>query len=365
MRKIKTAPLIPSEFKIDKVNEKEMILRVSPFEVGFAISVAHPLKRLLMSSSIGFAPVAIKVENASHEFDNISGMLEDISELLINLKSIRFKLKGDLEKAEVSYSFKGSKEIYGSDLNSDEVEVVTPENFLATLNDDGELNFSLVIYKGIGYIPSEDIRNSLLQEKSEYIPLDAYFTPVRKANYRIENVLVEDNPNFEEIVFEIETDGQNSPKDVFSEVLKIFEAQLSIFQQIHSDKPLSVTVPKRESVISTIKKEEKVENETSLSKDEESIVEKLLYELRDFGLKQRVANTLVSAGFRFVGDVAFMDDKELQDIKNFGAGSIKDLKDALQKMQLDSDTLRELSEEAKDEFKQRAKEQIEEKGIDE
>jgi DNA-directed RNA polymerase subunit alpha len=359
MRKIKTAPLLPNKFQIEEINSREINLRVSPFEVGFAISIAHPLKRLLMSSSIGYAPVAIKVENASHEFDNISGMLEDVSELIINLKSIRFKLKDGLEKAEISYSFKGSKEIYGSDLENDEVEVVTPKNFLATLNEDGILNFTLIIYKGIGYVPSENIRTLILDDESSYIPLDAYFTPVRKANYRIENVLVEDNPNFEEIVFNIVTDGQVSPREVFANSLKVLESQLSIFENINSEKSeviIQTQDREYEDDLNVIENRENYEDERELLKEEEDIVEKLLYELKDFGLKPRVGNALIAAGFKYVGDVAFLDERDLKEIKNFGAGSATDLKAALDKMKLDRDSLTDLSEKAKKEYKKRAEE---------
>jgi len=348
MRKIKTAPLIPTKFEIEEINSNEININVFPFEVGFAITFAHPLKRLLMSSSMGYAPIAIQVENASHEFDNIPGMLEDISELIINLKSIRFKLKDDLEKAEVSYSFKGSKEIYGSDLNNDMVEVVTPNSFLATLNEDGQLNFTIIIQKGIGYVPSEDIRNSVLKEL-DYIPLDAYFTPIKKANYEIENVLIEDNPNFEKIIFNIVTDGQSSPKDVFINSLQVMESQLSVFKKIYSNTTDSVTTGNDDQY-----RDNNYEDVASLSEEEEEAITKLLIEIKDFGLKPRVANALTTAEFKFVGDVAFFEDKELKSIKNFGAGSISDLKTALDKSGIDKDSLSFLSEKAKTEFRRRA-----------
>jgi len=348
MRKIKTAPLIPTKFEIDEVSSREINIRISPFEVGFAITFAHPLKRLLMSSSIGYAPIAIKVENASHEFDNLSGMLEDISELIINLKSIRFKLKDGVEKAEVSYSFTGSKEIYGSDLENEQVEIVTPKNFLATLNEDGELNFTLSIYKGIGYVPSEDIRSSVLKDDTEFIPLDAYFTPIQKATYEIENILVEDNPNFEEIIFHIMTDGQASPTDVFTNALQVMENQLSIFKTIYSDG--SEVVPNNDSLYGS----DSIDDIALLSEEEEVSLKQLLVEIKDFGLKPRVANALISAEFRFVGDVAFFEDKELKEIKNFGAGSITDLKTALEKNNLDKDSLSFLSDKAKAEFRKRS-----------
>lgn len=360
MRKIKTAPLLPTKFEIEEINEREINIRVSPFETGMAVSIAHPLKRLLMNSTIGYAPIGIKVENASHEFDNISGMLEDISELIINLKSIRFKLKDGLERAEVSYLFKGPKEIYGLDLETNEVEVVTPKSFLATLNDDGELNFSLIIYKGIGYVPSEDIRATVLENDydNSYIPLDAYFTPIRQANYKIDNILVDDDPNFESVTFNIKTDGQVTPKEALSLTLTTFDAQLSAFKKINSDavEPMQRLFLPQEEVTQNVEKIENEEESETLTKEENEIVDRLLYELKDFGLKPRIANNLTNSGYKYVGDVAFLDERDLKDIKNFGAGSINDLRVALEKHKLDRDTLNYLSEKAKREYQRRVEE---------
>jgi len=129
-------------------------------------------------------------------------MHEDVAVFIINLKNIRFKIKDESDRVELSYSFSGHKEVTAQDLNNDQVEVVNGDLPLATLNEDAELNFTVVIARGIGYVPSEELRDDV---DPEAIALDAFFTPVRKANYKIEPVLVEDNPNFEKIVFDIET----------------------------------------------------------------------------------------------------------------------------------------------------------------
>ena len=208
MKKIKTVPLAPKEFEVEQISENEANIMAYPFKTGYAISLAHPLRRFLLSSSVGYAPIAIKIEGAKHEFDSVRGMLEDISDFILNLKEIRFKLNDDVDSAEINYSFTGSCKITGSDLSNDEVEVVTPDAHLATLNEDATLNFTLKIAQGIGYVASED--TALEIDNEDYIALDAYFTPVRSATYKIENVLVEDNPSFERVVINIKTDGQIS-----------------------------------------------------------------------------------------------------------------------------------------------------------
>ena len=350
LRKIKIAPLIPTKFEIEEISDTEIKINVYPFETGFAITFAHPIKRLLMSSSIGYSPIGIKIKNATHEFDNIPGVLEDVAKLIINLKGIRFKLKDGHERAEVSYSFSGNKEIYGADLENDEVEVVTPKNYLATVNEDGELDFSLVIRKGIGYVPSEDIRVTALKKEKDFIPIDGYFTPITKADYKIENVTIEDNPNMEKIIFHIATDGQTTPKDLFINSLKIMESQLSIFKEIYHQADSNLLSD--EDLYGSDMLDENI-----LSEEEEKIINNLLIEIKDFGLKPRVANALVSAGFVYIGEVAFLEEKNLKDIKNFGTSSINELNTALFKVGLNREALNfSLSNDARAEYKKRMKE---------
>ena len=229
MKKIKTSAYMPTDISVDSISDNSVKITAQPFEPGFAVTVAHPLRRLLYSSTVGFAPTAVKIKGVSHEFDSMRGMLEDVALFIINLKNIRFKILGDEKRVVVNYSFNGSKEIKGSDLATSEVEVVTPEAYLATLNEDAELNFSLVIEKGIGYVPSEVIRDSV---EADYIALDAFFTPVKKAVYEIENVLVEDNPNFEKIIFTITTDGLITPIEAFQNSLSSMYSQMSIFNTL-------------------------------------------------------------------------------------------------------------------------------------
>jgi DNA-directed RNA polymerase subunit alpha len=253
-----------------------------------------------LSSSQGYAPVAIKIEGAKHEFDSIRGMLEDVSEFIINLKSIRFKLTNDETSAEVSYTFTGPKEITGADLSNDEVEVVTPEAFLATLNEDATLTFTLKIYQGIGYVPSEDIREEL---DEGYIPLDAYFTPVRKATYDIDNVLVEDNPNFEKVIMNIVTDGQIGPVDAFKNALEVMYAQMAVFNS-----EISVAAP------TTV---ERV--------DETPEIKKLMGRIEDLGLSARSFNCLDRSSVKFIGEIVMMSEADLKNVKNLGKKSYEEI----------------------------------------
>ncbi len=150
MRKITTSAYMPTEIEVKSVSENVANITAYPFEAGYAVTLAHPLRRLLYTSTVGFAPIGVKIKGVSHEFDSMRGMLEDVAFFIINLKKIRFKLKSGSEREVIEYSFKGPKEITGADLNNDLVEIVNPDAYLATINEDAELNFSVIIQKGIG-----------------------------------------------------------------------------------------------------------------------------------------------------------------------------------------------------------------------
>ena len=305
MKKIKTTPLAPQEFEVEQISENEANIMAYPFETGYAISLAHPLRRFLLSSSVGYAPIAIKIEGAKHEFDSVRGMLEDISDFILNLKEIRFKLLGDVTEAEVSYSFAGPCTIKGSDLTNNEVEVVTPDAHLATLNEDSTLNFSIRIAQGIGYVASEDTHDEL---EEGYIALDAYFTPVRSATYKIENVLVEDNPNFERVILNIKTDGQISPLDAFRNSLEVMYAQLAVFNS-----EISVKSP------ATIERAE-----------ESPDLKKLTMHIDNLGLSARSFNCLDRSNIKLIGEIALMSTNDLKNVKNLGKKSYDEIVEKLQ-----------------------------------
>jgi DNA-directed RNA polymerase subunit alpha len=305
MKKIKTTPLAPQEFEVEQISENEANIMAYPFETGYAISLAHPLRRFLLSSSVGYAPIAIKIEGAKHEFDSVRGMLEDISDFILNLKEIRFKLPGDATETEINYSFAGPRTIKGSDLTNNEVEIVTPNTHLATLNEDSTLNFSIRIAQGIGYVASENTYDEL---EEGYIALDAYFTPVRSATYRIENVLVEDNPNFERVIINIRTDGQISPLDAFRNSLEVMYAQLSVFNS-----EISVKAP------------------TTIERVEESPdLKKLTAHIDSLGLSARSFNCLDRSSIKLVGEIALMSTNDLKNVKNLGKKSYDEIVEKLQ-----------------------------------
>ena len=305
MRKIKVAPFMPTEVEVNEISSNRAEIVAYPFESGYAVTLAHPLRRLILGSSIGYAPISVKIEGATHEFDNIRGMHEDVAVLIINLKNIRFKIKDKSDRVEVSYSFSGHKVVTAQDLNNDFIEVVNGDLPLATLNEDAQLNFSIVIAKGIGYVPSEDLRDDI---DAGSIALDAFFTPVKKANYKIEPVLVEDNPNYEKIIFDIETDGQIGPVEAFTNALEVMNKQLSVFAGV-LNVDISTTPVKKNS--------------------DDSELKPFLQTVDSLGLSARSFNSLDRAGIKYLGELVLMSENEIKNIKNLGKKSLDEINECL------------------------------------
>jgi DNA-directed RNA polymerase subunit alpha len=252
-----------------------------------------------------YAPISVKIEGATHEFDNIRGMHEDVAVFIINLKNIRFKIKDESDRVELKYSFSGHKEVTANDLNNDQIEIVSDDLPLATLNEDAELNFTVVISKGIAYVPSEDLREDVA---ADAIALDAFFTPVRKANYKIDPVLVEDNPNFEKITFDIETDGQIGPVEAFTNALEVMNKQLSVFNGV-LDVDISTTPVKRSA--------------------DDSELKPFLQTVDSLGLSARSFNSLDRAGMKYLGELVLMSENEIKNIKNLGKKSLDEINECL------------------------------------
>jgi len=303
MNKIKTKLLIPNKIDIDVDGNKAKV-EVYPFEKGYGITLAHPIRRILLASTVGYAPVAIKIEGAAHEFDSIKGVLEDVATFIINLKNVRFRIKDDSEEVEVNYTFVGPKEIYGKDLVNDLVDISTPDNYIATLNEDVTLNFSLIIKKGMGFVASENIRDDI---PSSYIALDAFFSPIKNAIYEIENILVEDETDFEKVVFTIETDGQIAPDEALKDAVNKLFSQFAIFTE-------------KFDVTQNVEFEETLDDKYKV----------LTNTIESLNLRSRSFNCLDKANIKYVGELVLMGSNEIAKIKNLGKKSLDEITEKLE-----------------------------------
>jgi len=302
MKKFVTAPFLPTEVGIEKISQNVAKISAYPFESGYGITLAHPIRRLLMSSSVGYSVIAVHIEGAAHEFDTVRGMLEDISIFIINLKNMRFKINNGEDRIEIKYTFNSKQTITGAELSNDDLTVINGDTYLATINDDFSLTFSIIVQKGIGYVSSEEIRSMI---SKEYIPIDAFFSPVRKVTYEIEKMLVEDNPNFEKVVFTVETNGQISPIDAFKESVTIMYDQMSVFNKVFNLSDVQI-----------------VENSFE---DSNVDLKDLIVKIEDLDLSARSFNSLDRAKIKYVGDLALMSEVEVRNIKNLGKKSLDEI----------------------------------------
>src|SRR5574344_2882407 len=307
MKKFAETPFLPTEVEIEAISANEAKITAYPFEDGFAITLAHPLRRLLLSSSVGYAPIAVKIEGVTHEFDSLRGMLEDVAMFVINLKNIRFKINSDKDQVSVEYSFSGPRDIKGEDLINSEIDVVSNNEHLATINSDCNLNFTVIIQKGIGYMPSEDIRDIV---GPDFIPIDAFFTPVKKVVYNIEKMLVEDNPNFEKAVFNVITNGQITPIAAFKEAVSVMYSQMSVFNKVFDLSDVAV----------------------SDSGEEPAEIKELVQKIEELNLSARSFNSLDRAGLKYLGELVLMSEVEVKNIKNLGKKSYDEIAEKLESL---------------------------------
>ncbi|WP_416834478.1 DNA-directed RNA polymerase subunit alpha [Helicobacter ganmani] len=300
MKNIKTSPHVPTKIEVKEISVNRVQIIAYPFESGYAITLAHPLRRLLLGSSVGFAPIALRIAGVAHEFDSVRGMVEDVSHFIVNLKTVRFKSKDENESISVDYKFIGPKVITGADLANELVEVVTPNIHLATINEDAVLNFSIVICRGIGYVPSEKIRN---QVPEGFMPLDSYFTPVTNVTYNTENILVEDDPNYEKVIFDIQTDGQVEPLTAFKNALSVMHKQMAIFNT-----ELNIEVP-----------------EINNGDEDHPEIKTLLQTIDSLNFSARCFNCLDRSGIKYLGELVLLNEDQIKNIKNLGKKSLDEI----------------------------------------
>lgn len=306
----RTIPYIPNEIKIEDIGENRIRVSVWPFEPRSAITFAHPLRRLLYSCTPGYAPVMLHIDGVAHEFDSVRGITEDVTPFIVNLKSIYFAGKGSEVKdtIRVNYEFTGPMELRGANLVNDEVDVVNKDAYLATINEDAKFSFSLVIKRSIDFMPSELVRKDKdFTGEVGLIPLDAFFSPVKEVVYRIEDVLVEDNPNFEKIVFEIETNGQVAPIDAFKNAVAVAQTQLNIFGE-----DVAVLSP-----------------DSGNAAEDVVDIKNLLVKIDTLNLSTRCFHCLDKIGIQYIGELVMMSENDLKNIKNMGKKSFDEIAEKL------------------------------------
>jgi DNA-directed RNA polymerase subunit alpha len=298
----------------DKIGKFEF----RPLEPGYGLTIGNALRRILLSSLEGFAITSVKIEGVLHEFSSISGVVEDVTEIILNIKQIRLKqLVEDADSTSVNIKFSGSDTFKAGDLNKSMTafEVLNPELVICNMEPKTKIEFTFTIEKGRGYVPSEDNRpdNSIIG----LIAVDSVFTPIINVKYAIEPYRVEQKTDYEKLVFEIETDGSIHPKEALKEAAKILIHHLMLF----SDERITVEI------------EEKPLTEEF---DEELLKmrQQLKTKLSDMDLSVRALNCLKTAEVETLGDLVKYTKNDLLKFRNFGKKSLTELDELLDKHKL-------------------------------
>ena len=284
-----------------------------PFERGFGTTLGNALRRILLSSLPGAAITKVRILDVVHEFSTIPGVTEDVTDLLLNLKEVRFRLR-DSAMETATLKIQGAKSITAGDLTvGPQVDILNPEAHVAKLGKEGKLELELEICQGRGYVPAE--QNKSEEEPIGTIPLDSVFSPVRKVNVTVTNARVGQRTDYERLALEVWTDGSIEPREAVAIASRIVQDQLSIFSGPAEDG--------------------EGQEESAGVEDLPPTNENLFRPIEELALSVRSANCLQSADLRYVGELVVRTEPELLKTKNFGRKSLNEIKDLLHEMGLE------------------------------
>ncbi|WP_320814575.1 DNA-directed RNA polymerase subunit alpha [Flavobacterium sp.] len=280
-----------------------------PLEPGYGLTVGNALRRVLLSSLEGYAITSVRMEGVEHEFSTISGVVEDVTEIILNLKQVRFKRQiEDVDNESVSMSLTNKEQITAGDFQKfiSGFQVLNPDLVICNLDSKTTINMELSIEKGRGYVPAEE--NKKANAPIGTIYTDSIYTPVKNVKYSIENFRVEQKTDYEKLVFEIQTDGSINPKDALTEAAKTLIHHFMLF----SDERI------------TLEADEIAQTE---SYDEESLHMRQLLKTKlvDMDLSVRALNCLKAAEVDTLGDLVSFNKNDLMKFRNFGKKSLTEL----------------------------------------
>ena len=289
-----------------------------PLEPGFGITVGNALRRILLSSLEGFAITTVKIDGVEHEFSSVSGVREDVTNMILNLKQVRFKqVVEEFESEKVSITIENSKEFKAGDIGKylTGFEVLNPELVICHLDPKATMQIELTVNKGRGYVPAEENREYCTDVN--VLPIDSIFTPIRNVKYYVENYRVEQKTDYEKLILEISTDGSVHPKDALKEAAKILIYHFMLF----SDEKITL---------------EATEGEGNEEFDEEVLHMRQLLKtkLTDIDLSVRALNCLKAAEVHTLGDLVQYQKTDLLKFRNFGKKSLAELDDLLASLNL-------------------------------
>ncbi len=314
--------ILPSKPRLVLEEGNKGVYEIDNLYPGYGHTLGNSLRRIILSSLTGAAITSLKIDGVDHEFAVMDGVKEDVLNIILNLKKVRFKVIGD-EPQVVNLKWKGVGQVTAKDIEvSGQVEILSGDQYICEVTDKkAELNIEIYVQKGLGYVSKEEIQKEKMS--IGHIAVDAIFTPIRRVSYEVENMRVGDSTNYNRLRISVETDGTYTPREAVERSIEIMILQL---QSIHDFKGLD---EKPEAIIEAVEKEIKdVHNEKELAEGEEE-KEVMKTRIEDLNLSTRTLNALTNAKIRTVGGIARKTSEDLLAVEGMGDKGLQEIKRTL------------------------------------
>ncbi|SMO97499.1 DNA-directed RNA polymerase subunit alpha [Gracilimonas mengyeensis] len=288
---------------------------LQPLERGFGVTIGNSFRRVLLSSLPGIAITAVKINGVDHEYSSIKGVKEDVYEIILNFKQVRFK-QVEQSSGVIHISKSGAGELTAADIDeaTAEYEVLNPDLVIANLADDAELEIELKIGRGRGYVPAEEM--DIEDEDVNLIPIDAIFTPIKSVKYNVENVRVGQRTDYEKLVMDIDTDGSVNAKEALTIAGKILKEHIEKFITEEIEEPFT-------------------QEEEEVDAEKQRVANLLRTSIEDLNLSVRAYNCLKSANINTIGELVSRDEQDLLKFRNFGKKSLSELVEVIEEKNLE------------------------------
>jgi DNA-directed RNA polymerase subunit alpha len=304
------------DFQVPKITHEEVdehrgVFVIEPLDRGFGYTFGNSLRRVLLSSLEGAAVTSVKIEGVAHEFTTLPGVREDVTDIILNLKSLICRLHGDSPEIEVRLEKKGAGPITAADIEAPaDLEILNPELEIANLSEKGRLEITLTIGRGRGYVPAELNRGP--EHTIGVIPVDSIFSPIRRVSYEVEAARVGQRTDYDKLTLDVTADGSIDPRDAIAQAAEILIRQLAIFTDL--DKIEGFGEGASDSGEAEIPQAHGMEN----------------FPIEELELGVRSYNCLKRVGIETIGDLVSKSESELAAIPNFGKKSIEEVRETLQ-----------------------------------
>ncbi|MBC6990844.1 MULTISPECIES: DNA-directed RNA polymerase subunit alpha [Hymenobacter] len=304
---------MPEKVVMEKSDDFYGTFEFKPLEKGYGVTIGNALRRILLSSLEGYAITSVRTPSVLHEFSTIEGVIEDMSEIILNLKMVRFKKVSDAIEDKITVRVKGQETFTAGDIDkfTNGFQVLNPELVICNVDPSIELEFEFTLQKGRGYVPAEE--NKPADQVFGQIAIDAIFTPIKNVKYSIENTRVEQKTDYEKLLIEIQTDGSIHPEEALKGAANILIQHFMLF----SDNTMTFETAKAEE-------EETVDEETLHMR------KVLKTPLADMDLSVRAYNCLKAADIKTLGDLVQLDMSDMMKFRNFGKKSLTELENLVE-----------------------------------